>query len=116
SGAGHVVHAAGAGAGAERPEGASGGGQINIRDGTSKEKDMMRMINRIMLATMCLLMFASAARPQPSTQPATDAPSKADARRAIDEFLKSPQMGPQAKLIMEYAEKSEDVLLSPFSE
>jgi hypothetical protein len=70
---------------------------------------------RLMLVLSFAVSIASTVGAQ-ATRPAV--PDKQETRRAIDEFLKSPkEAGPQrAKLIMDFAEQSEDVLITPFPE
>jgi hypothetical protein len=82
---------------------------------TPAEEDVMKTQFTLIALLLCTLFAGALAQ---TTQPAGDVPDKAEVRRAIDEFLKSPDSAnsPQARLINEFAEKSPDVLVSPFPE
>src|SRR5262249_54438801 len=117
---GDIVLRAGAGADAERPEGTPGRQRWPLTNIHTLQREgarvMPRNLGRAFNFLGLLIALCTLAQAQPTTKPGSNVPTKAEARGAIDEFLKSPQMGPQAKLIMEYAEKSDDVLISVFPE
>ena len=73
-------------------------------------------MTRIALVWSVVAAMSAWAVAQPATKPAGPLPGKDEVRKAIDDFLQKPEAGPQARMIMRFAEESEDVLIAPFQE